>query len=110
MLQNQIKRKNNSWAIRWHASAFLKDRITLYPGRSLVANIGIDSTGTHCSTTDVFTGDVSDTPVKVERAPLTENLYARTQIVSFFRKAHPHLPIRAFRKLAGMIRRANHKI
>ncbi|NBN99582.1 MAG: glycosyltransferase family 2 protein [Flavobacteriia bacterium] len=33
MLQQQIQGKNDSWAIRWHASAFLAGMHTLYPGR-----------------------------------------------------------------------------
>ena len=37
MLEKQVKGKNNSWAIRWHASAFLKGKLTLYPGNSLIA-------------------------------------------------------------------------
>jgi len=48
MLEDQISGKNSSWAIRWYASAFLRDKLTLYPGRSLVRNIGYDS-GTHFS-------------------------------------------------------------
>ena len=47
MLEDQIKGKNNSWAIRWHASAFLKNKLTLYPKNSFVKNIGIDGSGTH---------------------------------------------------------------
>lgn len=34
MLKNQISGTNDSWAIRWHASAFLADKLTLYPGLS----------------------------------------------------------------------------
>ena len=29
MLSGQVARRNNSWAIRWYASAFLKDKLTL---------------------------------------------------------------------------------
>jgi len=47
MLQDQIKGRNDSWAIRWHASVFLKKKYTLYPGKSLVFNIGNDGSGTH---------------------------------------------------------------
>jgi hypothetical protein len=48
MLEDQISGRNDSWAVRWYASAFLADRLTLYPGRSLVQNIGMDALGTHC--------------------------------------------------------------
>ena len=51
MLLSQVQGKNNSWAIRWHASVFLENKLTLYPSRSLVNNIGNDGTGTHCSAT-----------------------------------------------------------
>ena len=44
----KIKGKNNSWAIRWHASAFLNNKLTLYPKNSLVKNIGIDGSGINC--------------------------------------------------------------
>ena len=47
MLEDQVKGKNNSWAIRWYASAFLKNKLTLYPKNSFVKNIGIDGSGTH---------------------------------------------------------------
>lgn len=47
MLDDQINGKNDSWAIRWYASAFLKNKLTLYPKNSFVKNIGIDGSGTH---------------------------------------------------------------
>lgn len=106
MLKNQIKGKNNSWAIRWHASAFLKDKLTLYPGRSLVLNIGTDNSGAHCSTTTVFAGEMADSPIKVEAISVEENEFARQQIVKFNRAARPAMPIRVLRKLADMVQRA----
>src|SRR5262249_35869456 len=33
MLQAQIKGANDSWAVRWYASALLAGKLTLYPGR-----------------------------------------------------------------------------
>lgn len=46
MLQNQIEGKIDSWAIRWYASALIKNGLCLYPSRSLVQNIGFGD-GTH---------------------------------------------------------------
>ena len=40
MLQDQINKKNQSWAIRWYASIFLENMYTLHPRLSLVENIG----------------------------------------------------------------------
>ena len=48
MLKQKALGKNNSWAICWHASCFIADKLTLYPGRSLVSNIGFDNSGEHC--------------------------------------------------------------
>lgn len=47
MLKRQIDGTVNSWAVRWYAAAFLAGKLTLYPGRSLVRNIGQEGSGTH---------------------------------------------------------------
>ncbi len=47
MLESQLQGKLDSWAIRWWLSVFLHDGLVLYPGRSLVQNIGFDGSGTH---------------------------------------------------------------
>lgn len=49
MLKNQIKGKNNSWAIRWNASLFVSKKLSVWPSKSLVDNIGFDGSGTHCN-------------------------------------------------------------
>lgn len=86
MLRNQIAGKNNSWAIRWRASCYIKNMITLYPGVSLVNNIGMDNSGTHCSTTDAYFQNIATDPVIITRQPLEENEYARAAVADFFRK------------------------
>ena len=52
LLEARAKDQSSSWAICWHAACFLANKRTLYPGRSLVQNIGLDSTGEHCSQLD----------------------------------------------------------
>lgn len=49
MLLGQISGKNNSWFVRWCATLFLTKKLTVMPTRSLVNNIGIDGSGTHCA-------------------------------------------------------------
>jgi len=85
MLERQIKGKNDSWAIRWYASAFLKDKLTLYPGVSLVHNIGLDDSGTHCFKRDDYDVDVKDEPVRLEIIPIVESKVARDSFEDFFR-------------------------
>lgn len=85
MLKAQIAQKNNSWAIRWHASAYLTNMLTLYPGRSLVSNIGHDSTGIHCGATTEFDTTLSDTPIVLRDIEVEHSEYAYSEFERFFR-------------------------
>ena len=38
----------NTWFVRWYASVFLKNGLTIYPCRSLARNIGFGGGGTNC--------------------------------------------------------------
>lgn len=53
-LKEQVRGEINSWAIRWGASVFLADKLSLYPPFSLVENIGLDGTGTHQDNSSKF--------------------------------------------------------
>lgn len=85
MLVDQIEGWNNSWAIRWLASAFLKDKLTLYPGRSLVKNIGFDNSGVHSGSTDILDTEVSLTPIILNRILPVEVEAHRKIIVNFYK-------------------------
>lgn len=84
MLESQIKGANDSWAIRWYASAFIAGKLTLYPGRSLVQNIGNDSSGVHCGTTTAFDVDLSDRAIDLNVLQVEECNQARRAIEVFF--------------------------
>ena len=47
MLEKQLT-YNNSWAIKWAAGNFLKNKYTIYFKNSLVKNIGLDGSGINC--------------------------------------------------------------
>lgn len=83
MLKNQIQGLNDSWAVRWHASCFVRGMLTLYPGRSLVQNIGTDASGTHKDDTHDFHVETASTPVLVSRLPLFESPVARAAFIDF---------------------------
>ena len=83
MLKDQIKGKNNSWAIRWYMSTFLKDMVTLYPGISYVQNIGNDDSGTHCGVSNVFEVNLATTTATT-KVEIVENLESRRNIEVFF--------------------------
>ncbi len=84
LLRGQIEGENDSWAIRWHASAFLDNMLTLYPGKSLVRNIGIDGSGTHSGTRDVFASRLSEEAVSFGRIPILESQAARLAFADYF--------------------------
>lgn len=110
MLRDQTNGRNDSWAIRWHASAFLQDKLTLHPGRSLIQNIGLDGSGTHCQNAPVHLKVKIDAgPVRIERLPLSENMTALRQIKDFlFSQANSQPPregsvARAFRAIRSVL-------
>ncbi|MDP4998655.1 MAG: glycosyltransferase [Saprospiraceae bacterium] len=47
MLEDQIRGNNHSWAVRWHASLVVHDKLCLHPTIPLIENIGTDGSGTH---------------------------------------------------------------
>lgn len=75
--------KNNSWAIRWYASIFLKGGLALHPSRSLVHNIGHDGTGVHSNVETTYKADISQKPVKKFPAVVKENEQAHHAIRNF---------------------------
>lgn len=87
MLQGQIQGHNDSWAVRWYASAFLADKLTLYPGRSLVRNIGNDSSGMHCGESATYHAEVSATPIDLSRVQVAPSVEARAAFEAFFRQS-----------------------
>jgi Glycosyl transferase family 2 len=88
MLKDQIAKKNNSWSILWCTSAYLKNKYTLYPGHSLIHNIGFDGTGTHGGTTAAFDVKLLHEELKVEKLNIDENKEAKTIIAEYFRNMH----------------------
>lgn len=73
MLRDQITEKNDSWAIRWHASCFLNNMLTLHPGKSLVRNVGFDGTGEHCNLDQTYATDLTLEPINLSLQPSIES-------------------------------------
>jgi putative methyltransferase (TIGR04325 family) len=91
MLKGVIKGTLNSWAVRWYASAFLANKLTLYPGKSLVQNIGCDGSGTHCHATSAFDSELSKNPITIDNLTVMESDNARVAITNFFREQQTFL-------------------
>lgn len=99
MLKDQIAGKNNSWAIRWKASAFLNGQYTLYYKESLLNNIGNDDSGTHSKTTDQFNVEVAQTYDGLAAQPVQENPEIAQKIAEFYQSITPTFWQRVMHKL-----------
>jgi hypothetical protein len=91
MLEAQIHGKNDSWAVRWYASAFLADKLTLYPGRSLVHNIGFDGEGVHCDKTLFWDTQLSSDPIILDDVQVKHYQPAWLAFEKHFKKGKPGL-------------------
>lgn len=102
MLKNQIKGKNDSWAIRWYASAFLHNKLTLYPGKSLIKNIGLDNSGTHCKTpykkSKIFDTYVVNNPILLKRISVKKNRKAYQKIEEYLKSLKSNIFSILFKK------------
>jgi len=108
MLERQIEGSISSWAVRWYASAFLNGMHTLYPGESLVTNIGFDGSGTHCDDSSAFAAAPSGSYVPVPFIPVRERSGDRKAFERFFRSSYgtKKSPIRRLiRKLVRILRK-----
>lgn len=82
-IQDYKNGKNNSWAIRWYASIFLKGGLTLNPSQSLVNNIGHDGTGIHSGINDIYNVIINPKAITEFPSELKENPEAYNAIKGF---------------------------
>jgi len=84
MLKYQAKSRVDSWAIRWHASVFLRNGLCLHPSHSLVNNIGHDGTGVHCDTTVDYKVKIANNPVTYFPDVIEESTVALRLTANYF--------------------------
>lgn len=107
MLKAQVRGDVNSWAICWYASTFLNNMYTLYPGKSMVRQIGMDGVGgTHSAQTSIYDVDLCMYPVKVELLfPIMESSMGKEAFVSFFKGYITGRTIRVKRLFLQLLRK-----
>lgn len=93
--------RNNSWAIRWYASIFLRGGLTLNPSQSLINNIGHDGTGIHSGINDMYNVVINPLPVTWFPDKLEENPEAYLAIKQFLKTRKGNLLERGLRFLKG---------
>jgi hypothetical protein len=95
MLANQVAGKNDSWAVRWYAQAFLRNGLTLYPGRSVTHNIGMDATGTHAGAVRHYDVELAASPIELADIDVVEDESARRAVGDFFRSTYGKRTVRS---------------
>lgn len=60
MLTRELSGKSSSWAIIWDYNHFMNSSFCVYPSSSLVANIGLDYSGTHSKPKDNYAVNLDD--------------------------------------------------
>lgn len=86
MLREQVAGRNDSWAVRWYATAMLTGGLTIYPGKSMTTNIGFDGTGIHCGTGNAYETDLAERDLNVDDVPVVESLEARRVWSGFLKR------------------------
>jgi hypothetical protein len=85
MLQDLALQSIDSWAICWHASMYLEDKMSLYPPESLCLNTGSDGSGTHASSVDYFSVTLGDTKEWLLPSKVEEDLPYKNAMINFHR-------------------------
>lgn len=103
MLKDFVDGKNNSWAVRWYASAFLNNKLTLYPGRSLIFHAGGDGTGVNTGFDNHLDVSLSKTPIQINPIPVENNTQAYDAFAEFYSSmVRPSVLYRVRRKFKKM--------
>ncbi|KAF0146422.1 MAG: hypothetical protein FD156_90 [Nitrospirae bacterium] len=101
MLKDQINGENDSWAIRWRASAFIHNKLYLQAGRSLIHNIGNDNSGTHGGASKIFDSKLTLERVSVKKIPLEESALAVRAIEKYMKSSKQSFITRALKRYCG---------
>lgn len=89
MLRRQVEGKNNSWAIRWNASLFLNNKLSLNTGKSLIHNIGFDGSGENSGTQNFYNMGLFDGELDLTKLnKIEENREARQQFQEFYKRTN----------------------
>lgn len=91
MLRRQVHKKNDSWAIRWNASLFLNDLLSLNAGKSLVQNIGFDGSGRHSGSDEIYTTPLHLAELSTEIPLISEDLTARKALEKYYGRTNSYL-------------------
>lgn len=85
MLEQLINGDIDSWAILWHTSMYLQNRLTLYPPTSLVSNEGGDGSGTHFGLNSIYSQELKAAETILFPNHIAESDSFREDLIKFYR-------------------------
>jgi hypothetical protein len=106
MLEDQARGFNDSWSVRWYATALLENKLTLYPRRSVCTNIGFDATATHTMRAARLESALTDRAIVVGDVPVEENPIARQAWTRAMHRMRPSLARRTFYGIRSTLARS----
>jgi len=104
LLNKQKNGEIDSWAIRWHASMFIQNRLTLYPTETLVVNNGLDGSGSHGDFSSDFYSELSNKTEWIFPSQIVESKIYKKLLIKYFKLLRNKRYYRKINKfLAGII-------
>jgi len=106
MLRRQVNGENDSWAIRWNASLFLADMLSLNAGKSLIQNTGFDGSGIHSGSEDIYTTELYTGRLSIDIGQIEENIEARKAFERYYGRTNSFAAkaIRRLRRIRKQIK------
>ena len=101
MLIKYCNQEIDSWAVPWHTSMFLQNRLTLFPSKSFVSNEGGDGSGTHFGINSLYSQDLSNQTISDFPTVPSESKSYRASMIEFYQKANQPLSGLQKLKIAG---------
>lgn len=92
----------NTWAIRWYASIFVNEGLSLHPNKSFVNNFGFDGTGENCVIERYYWWDSLSKKVKIRKTEQVLSTRARASMLRFLQGMHPKPKDPFFKKIAKL--------
>ena len=103
MLRKYCSGEIDSWAVPWHASMFLQNRLTLFPSKTFVSNEGGDGSGTHFGLNSLYSQNLDLQTLNEFPTVLSETESYRESMVAFYRKINQ--PLTRLQKLNFLVKK-----
>ena len=84
MLIKYCNSEIDSWAVPWHVSNFLQNKLTLYPSLSYVSNEGGDGSGTHFGNNFLFSQELNKQESINFPSQVCESKAFKDSLISFY--------------------------